>query len=188
MKEDIIDRIEQPVKHWWLSTLVGIIALAIGVIVLINPVESYFAMAMWLGVVILLTGILSLVEALTTRNYFVRRGWVVVAAICDMIIGVVLMFNAMLSVAILPVLFGVWLLYRGFVTLAQGIDLRDKNIRDAGWVIFGSSLVIAISLAILLLPMSLGVVAVVTFVAVALIIYGLARISLGFRLAALHSR
>lgn len=93
------------------------------------------------------------------------------------------MLNFLLSVAIIPVLFGIWLLYRGFVTLVQGITLRSSGVRDAGWVIFSSVIVIAISLAVLFVPEIIGVAAVVIFVAIALMAYGVSRISLGFRLA-----
>lgn len=183
MTQGIYERERAQVKYWWLSVLVGIASLVVGFLVLVNPIESYFVMAMWLGIVILFTGIFSLVEAFTSHSRYVRRGWLVLASICDIIIGIVLMLNFLLSVAIIPVLFGIWLLYRGFVTLVQGITLRSSGVRDAGWVIFSSVIVIAISLAVLFVPEIIGVAAVVIFVAIALMAYGVSRISLGFRLA-----
>lgn len=168
--------------------MVGIASLVVGIMVVLNPVESYFALALWLGIAILISGVFSLVEAITTHSRYVRRGWVIVASVCDIIIGIVLMLNFLLSAEMLPILFGVWLLYRGFITLAQGITLRSSGGRDAGWVIFTSVLVIAISLAILLLPQTIGVASVVIFVAIALMAYGISRISLGFRLSAMDRR
>ena len=78
--------------------------------------------------------------------------------------------------------------FRGFVSLAQGITLRSSGVRDAGWVIFSSIVVIAISLAVLFVPDVIGVAAVVVFVAIALMAYGISRISLGFRLATVGDR
>jgi len=183
MTQGIYESERAQVKYWWLSVLVGIASLVVGFLVLVNPIESYFVMAMWLGIVILFTGIFSLVEAFTSHSRYVRRGWLVLASICDIVIGIVLMLNFLLSVAIIPMLFGIWLLYRGFVTLVQGITLRSSGVRDAGWVIFSSVIVIAISLAVLFVPEIIGVAAVVIFVAIALMAYGISRISLGFRLA-----
>lgn len=183
MANEIYESEVRQVKYWWLSVLVGIASLVVGFLVLVNPIESYFVMAMWLGIVILFTGVFSLVESFTSDSRYVRRGWLILASICDIIIGIVLMLNFLLSVAIIPVLFGVWLLYRGFVSLAQGITLRSSGVRDAGWVIFSSIVVIAISLAVLFVPDVIGVAAVVVFVAIALMAYGISRISLGFRLA-----
>lgn len=188
MANEIYESESAQVKYWWLSVLVGIASLVVGFLILVNPIESYFVMAMWLGIVILFTGVFSLVEAFTSHSRYVRRGWLVLASICDIIIGIVLMLNFLLSVAIIPVLFGIWLLYRGFVTLAQGITLRSSGVRDAGWVIFSSVVVIAISLAVLFVPEIIGVAAVVIFVAIALMAYGISRISLGFRLATVDEK
>lgn len=188
MANEIYESEARQVKYWWLSVLVGIASLVVGFLVLVNPIESYFVMAMWLGIVILFTGVFSLVESITSDSRYVRRGWLILASICDIIIGIVLMLNFLLSVAIIPVLFGVWLLYRGFVSLAQGITLRSSGVRDAGWVIFSSIVVIAISLAVLFVPDVIGVAAVVVFVAIALMAYGISRISLGFRLATVGDR
>ena len=188
MANEIYESEARQVKYWWLSVLVGIASLVVGFLVLVNPIESYFVMAMWLGIVILFTGVFSLVESFTSDSRYVRRGWLLFASICDIIIGIVLMLNFLLSVAIIPVLFGIWLLYRGFVSLAQGITLRSSGVRDAGWVIFSSIVVIAISLAVLFVPDVIGVAAVVVFVAIALMAYGISRISLGFRLATVGDR
>jgi uncharacterized membrane protein HdeD (DUF308 family) len=188
MANEIYESESAQVKYWWLSVLVGIASLVVGFLVLVNPIESYFVMAMWLGIVILFTGVFSLVESFTSDSRYVRRGWLILASICDIIIGIVLILNFLLSVAIIPVLFGIWLLYRGFVTLAQGITLRSSGVRDAGWVIFSSVVVIAISLAVLFVPEIIGVAAVVIFVAIALMAYGISRISLGFRLATVDEK
>jgi len=188
MANEIYESEARQVKYWWLSVLVGIASLVVGFLVLVNPIESYFVMAMWLGIVILFTGVFSLVESFTFDSRYVRRGWLILASICDIIIGIVLMLKFLLSVAIIPVLFGIWLLYRGFVSLAQGITLRSSGVRDAGWVIFSSIVVIAISLAVLFVPDVIGVAAVVVFVAIALMAYGISRISLGFRLATVGDR
>ena len=103
MTQGIYERERAQVKYWWLSVLVGIASLVVGFLVLVNPIESYFVMAMWLGIVILFTGIFSLVEAFTSHSRYVRRGWLVLASICDIIIGIVLMLNFLLSVAIIPI-------------------------------------------------------------------------------------
>ena len=53
---------EQPIGRWWLSIIVGLVAIAAGVIVFINPVASYLAIALWLGVAVFLSGIFNLVQ------------------------------------------------------------------------------------------------------------------------------
>lgn len=188
MESDIYEKTERLIKHWWLSLVVGIAAVAVGFVVLVHPAESYYTFALWLGVVVFLSGIAGVVQALSTKNYFVRRGWIVLAAVADIIIGIVLMFSSMLSAVAMPILLGVWLLYRGCAMLVQGFDLRNFGVRDAGWVMFYAAVIIAIAIAILWMPATLGVEAVILFVAIAFIAYGVSMVSLGFRLWDIHRR
>lgn len=188
MESDIYEKTERLIKHWWLSLVVGIAAVAVGFVVLVHPAESYYTFALWLGIVVLLSGIAGVVQALSTKNYFVRHGWIVLAAVADIIIGIVLMFSSMLSAVAMPILLGVWLLYRGCAMLMQGFDLRSFGVRDAGWVMFYAAVIIAIAIAILWMPATLGVEAVILFVAIAFITYGVSMVSLGFRLWDIHRR
>ena len=98
---------EQPIGRWWLSIIVGLVAIAAGVIVFINPVASYLAIALWLGVAVFLSGIFNLVQCFSTNNSYVRNIWVIIASIIDIIIGVALMFNTLFTVVMLPKLSGI---------------------------------------------------------------------------------
>lgn len=180
------EKTEYLIRRWWLSLIVGLVAIVIGFIILVNPVTSYYIFAIWLGAGILLSGLFGLIQNVSSRNYFVRRGWLIVANVADVVIGLVLMFNAILSEMFMPTLLGFWLLYRGATMLLQGYDLRDYGIRDAGWVVFYAALIIALAIAILWLPMTFGIEAVILFIAIAVIAYGISTISLSYRLWEVH--
>ena len=180
------EKTEYLIKRWWLSLLVGILTIIVGFIILVNPVTSYYIFAIWLGAAIFISGLFGLMQSISSKNYFVRRGWLILANIADVIIGLILMFNAIISEVFMPTLLGFWLLYRGAAMLVQGFDLRDYGIRDAGWVIFYAALIIALSVAILWLPMTFGIEAVILFIAIAVIAYGISTISLSYRLWEVH--
>ncbi len=180
------EKTEYLIKRWWLSLLAGILAVVVGFIILVNPVTSYYIFAIWLGAAIFASGIFGLIQSVNSKNYFVRRGWLIVANIADVVIGLILMFNAIISEVFMPTLLGFWLLYRGATMLIQGFDLRDYGIRDASWVIFYAALIIALAVAILWLPMTFGIEAVILFIAIAVIAYGISTISLSYRLWEVH--
>ncbi|MBQ2363952.1 MAG: DUF308 domain-containing protein [Alistipes sp.] len=188
MRKIFEQRVEHMVTNWWLALIVGILSLVVGFVVLINPVDSYFTFALWLGVAIFVSGIVGLVLSLSSRNRVVRSVWAILAAVIDIFIGILLMFNIVLSAEVMPLLLGIWLLYRGFTLLIGGLDLQRYNIRDAGWIIFGSVAMIVVALIILWLPETLGVEAVVLFIAIAFLVYGASMVSFAFRLADLHNR
>ena len=186
MNTEIYTKTEYLIKHWWLSLLTGGISIAIGFIVLVNPATSYYTFALWLGIAIFLSGVMGLMQSLTSHNYFVRRGWLILADVMDIIIGIVLMFNTLLSELILPILLGAWVLYRGGTMLAQGFDMRNYGTGEAGWVLFYAAVIMAIGVAILWLPTILGAETVVLFVAIAFITYGISMMSVAFRLWDIH--
>ena len=186
MKNKDYEKTEYLIKRWWLSLLVGIIAVVVGFIILVNPVTSYYIFGIWLGAAIFVSGIFGLIQSINSKNYFVRRGWLIVANIADIVIGLILMFNAIIAEIFMPTLLGFWLLYRGATMLIQGFDLRDYGIRDAGWVVFYAALIIALAVAILWLPMTFGIEAVILFIAIAVIAYGISTISLSYRLWEVH--
>jgi uncharacterized membrane protein HdeD (DUF308 family) len=88
----------------------------------------------------------------------------------------------------LPLLFGIWLLCRGVVVLVQGLDLRSYRIRNAGWVILGAVVMIAISFVVLLLPESFGIEALILFIGIAFVAYGVSAVALGFKLYDISDR
>jgi uncharacterized membrane protein HdeD (DUF308 family) len=62
------------------------------------------------------------------------------------------------------------------------MDLRGYRVRNAGWVILGAIIMIAVSFVVLLMPESFGVDVVVIFLGIAFLAYGISAIMLGFKL------
>lgn len=186
MRNDYSERSERLVGYWWLSLIAGVVLITIGFFVIVNPAASYLSFAVWFGVAVLFSGILTLVQSLSSNNRYVRSGWLILASIADIIIGIILVFNAVVSAFVMPILLGAWLLYRGVAMLMQGIDLKSHSVRGSGWLIFYSAIVIVVGLAVLWMPATLGVEAVILFVAIAFVSYGMSMITLGFRLLDVH--
>ena len=188
MNNSILEKDERMISQWWLAAIVGIVAIGIGFIVLVNPIESYLTAAVWLGVAIFVSGVMGLVLSIASNNVAVRRGWAILASVVDIILGLLLMFNIVFTITILPLVFGIWLLYRGAVSLMQALDLRGLGVEDTGIMIFTSVVMIVIAFVVLWLPDTLGAEAVILFLAMAFMIYGVSMIAYAFRLAALHRR
>lgn len=160
--------------------------IAVGFIVIVNPVTSYYAFAVWFGFAVMLSGILSLLQGITSKNRFVHNGWMILASVADIIIGILLIFNSIISAFAMPILLGAWLLYRGATMVAQGLDIKNSNMPGGGWLMLYAVIVIIIALAVLWMPMTLGVEAVVLIVAIAFVSYGAGMVSLGFKLLDIH--
>ena len=177
---------EYLIDRWWLSLIVGIASTALGFIILVQPAASYYTLAVWMGIVILLSGIMGLMQSLTSHNYFVRRGWLILASIADIIIGLILLFNTLVAEYMMPIILGCWLLYRASAMMSSGLQLRRYGNRDAGWMIFYAIVMLILSVAILWMPTTLGANMVILLVSVGLIVYGVGMFSLAMRLWEIH--
>lgn len=186
MDNEIYEKTEFLIRRWWLSLLSGVVVVAIGFIIMLRPSASYYTLALLLGLGILFSGVMGLVQSFSSRNYFVRRVWLVLASLADIIIGVVLLFNPLLSGVAMPLLLGFWLMYRGCATLTQGFDLRSYGRRDAGWIILYGGVLIVLGIAIVWMPTTLSAETVLIFVAVGFIAYGVSLVSLSLRLWEVH--
>ena len=79
-------------RYWWLMLIIGILSIACGIWVFRNPVESYFALAVYFSIMFIMYGIGEIVNAFAGRH-FRNWGWGLAIGILDLIIGFILLGN-----------------------------------------------------------------------------------------------
>lgn len=174
------------IRHWWLYMLCGILCMVAGIAVFIFPMESYMTMGLLFGILILFVGAAQLIVASSSGNYLAMKGYVIVGGILDLIMGIILCINPAVSLVLMPVLLGIWMLYHSFMIMAFGGDMETFRIDGSGWTIAGGALLMLLSIFVLVNPMSAGVATVVTLAGVGLIVFGLLLCVLSFKLKDLH--
>lgn len=184
--DNLTVKASRAVRHWWLYMLCGILCVAAGIAVFIFPMESYMTMGLLFGILMLLVGTTQLVVASSSGNYLTMRGYVIVGGILDVILGVFLCVNPYVSMVLMPVLLGIWMLYHSFIIMAFGGDLETFRIDGSGWTVAGGALLMLLSIFVLVNPMSAGVVTVVVLAGVGLILFGMLLCALSFKLKNIH--
>lgn len=174
------------IRHWWLYMLCGILCMVAGIAVFIFPMESYMTMGLLFGILMLFVGAAQLIVASSSGNYLAMKGYVIVGGILDLIMGIILCINPAVSLVLMPVLLGIWMLYHSFMIVAFGGDMETFRIDGSGWTIAGGALLMLLSIFVLVNPMSAGVATVVTLAGVGLIVFGLLLCVLSFKLKDLH--
>lgn len=174
------------IRHWWLYMLCGILCMVAGIAVFIFPMESYMTMGLLFGILMLFVGAAQLIVASSSGNYLAMKGYVIVGGILDLIMGIILCINPAVSLVLMPVLLGIWMLYHSFMIMAFGGDMETFRIDGSGWTIAGGALLMLLSIFVLVNPMSAGVATVVTLAVVGLIVFGLLLCVLSFKLKDLH--
>lgn len=184
--DNLTVKASRAVRHWWLYMLCGILCFAAGIAVFIFPMESYMTMGLLFGILMLLVGTTQLVVASSSGNYLTMRGYVIVGGILDVILGVFLCVNPYISMVLMPVLLGIWMLYHSFIIMAFGGDLETFRIDGSGWTVAGGALLMLLSIFVLVNPMSAGVATVVVLAGVGLILFGMLLCALSFKLKNIH--
>ena len=160
------------VKHWWLMMLAGILCIAAGVAVFIFPMESYMALSILFGVLMVLVGAAQLIIASTSGNYLAMKGYVIAGGILDLLLGLFLCIYPAVTVVLLPIMLGIWMMYHSFMIIAFAGDLDTFKLSGSGWVTFGGILLLILSIIVLVNPFGAGIATVIVFTGIGLILFG----------------
>ena len=171
--ENLTNRVGRAVQHWWLMMLAGIMCFAAGIVVFVFPLQSYVALSILTGVIMLFVGAAQLIVASTSGNYLTLRGYMVVGGVVDLILGLMLCVYPGVTMALLPVLLGIWMMYNAFMIIAFGGDLETFRIKGSGWATFGGILLLILSIIVLVNPFSAGIATVIILAGIGLLLLGL---------------
>ena len=170
--ENLAARAARAIRHWWLLMIAGLLAIAAGICVFVFPVESYVTLSILFGILMLITGAVQLIIASTSGNYLMMRGYIIVGGVLDVILGIFLCVYPGISLFLLPIMMGFWLMYHSFMIIALGGDMSTFKISGNGMMILGGILLLLLSIFVLVDPFSVGVVTVLTVAGVGLILLG----------------
>jgi uncharacterized membrane protein HdeD (DUF308 family) len=107
-----------------LSAIVGVVAFIAGLVCLRRPGDSLLALIVVLGFFLVVAGVVKLVGAFAISE---DRGWAILSAIVDLVLGIVILSVPDLSLVTLAVLFGISLIFRGAFACIAAFKLRKVH-------------------------------------------------------------
>ena len=168
----IFDELQQEVKNWWISLILGILYVIVAISLMFSPLSGYAVLSILFSVSMLFSGLLEISFAVSNRRRVSSWGWYLAGGIIDMILGFYLIAYPML---------------RGFSSVGYAMDLKRYGTRDWGWYVAFGILAVICSLIILWQP-AVGALYAVYMISFAFLIIGFFRIMLSFELKNLHKR
>ena len=167
-------------KNWWLLLVNGILFLILGFGSLVCPITALISVAIYIGVVALVSGIMSLVLAFSNM----RRqgwGWRFFEGLIDIVFGLLMLADPLVSAEVIPALIGIWVFIRGLMFVADSFSWRR---RGAG--VRGRYLLVGILLLIfgflMMLDDRFGLLPVAYLVAFVFLFIGFGSVVLAFDL------
>lgn len=180
------NQILQAVKHWWVSLLIGIFALILGIWCLVTPDITLVALTYVFICAFLISGIFEIIFSIANRNILNDWGWVLAGGIIDLLFGFILLSlpPAMITLMLIFMI-GFWIMFRSIWMIGESVELKRLGVRDWGWFLALAILTLLFSFIFIISP-AISSVFIVAYVSVAFIFYGVFRIYLGFKLRSIH--
>ena len=116
-------------KNWWLVLIAGILFVMLGISFIAAPGAALVTTGMFIGVMILISGIAVTSYALSlsgTEGW----GWRLVEGITDILLGILIMWNPFASVLIIPIGVGIWAIVRGVILFIDSFSYKKMGVSD----------------------------------------------------------
>ncbi len=186
MLSDAIKSIKDTIKHWYLPLILGIIFIAVGILALATPMETYLSLAILFSVSFFVVGIIEIIFSISFRKQLDGWGWSLASGILSSIIGVLLIIHPQISIVTLPLFVGFVVLFRSMMAIAWSIEFQKYKVPDWGWLLFAGILGVILSFILIWDPF-IGGLTVVIFTGIALITVGVFHIHFSIDLKKLNN-
>lgn len=183
MKSLILESVKKRVNNWWVSLLIGILAIILAVLCIAVPDITLVAMTYVFIIAFFISGIIEIVFAVSNRDVLHGWGWSLSEGIIDIVFGILLLIIPQPVMTVLfTYLVGIWILFRSIGTIADSFELQQLEIKGWGWFLALAILGIIFSIFFILSPVIFKGAFIVAFVFIALLIYGIFKIVRAFKL------
>lgn len=183
---NLFQSLTNTIKHWYIPLIFGIIFLLCGIYVFTVPLAVYVTLSFLFSISFLFSGITEIFFSLQNSKSLQGWGWFLVSGLLTAAIGLYLIANPEISMAVLPFVIGITLLFRSFQLLGFAFDLKSHKISSWGNVALTSAGGIIFSLLLLFNPVFTGL-SLVSLTGISFIFIGISSILLALDLRKLKN-
>ncbi len=113
--------------------ITALLLIILGAVCIVNPVEIFKTMAWLVGLLILLTGIVSLFFGLRAQKYLPNAGSTTLLAAFQIFVGLTMLCNSVLSATTIIVVFAMWVIFEGLSLAVLSFDYKRAGY-DRWWL------------------------------------------------------
>lgn len=164
--------IKNSIKYWWISLIIGILFIGLGIYCFAFPGTSYIILSTFFAVSFLFSGISEIIFSISNKDEIDNWGWTLAYGILTTVVGFMLVLNPILSLEVFAFYVGFLVLFRSISGISYAFDLKNYGVKDWGVTLFLAITGLILSFILLSSPQLAGLTAVAWL--------GLAIISSGF--------
>jgi uncharacterized membrane protein HdeD (DUF308 family) len=170
-------------RRWWAVALRGVAAILFGVLALVWPGITVFALVIVFGAYALVDGAFTLVAAFGGRDSgrtLGSRAWLVARGVAGILTGIIAaVWPGITALALLWVI-ALWAMVTGVFDIVAAVQLRKQMRRE--WLLAVSGALSVLFGVLLVVWPAAGVLTLVVLIGIAAIAFGVTLLMLGLRL------
>ncbi len=160
---------------WVLS---GILLVVAGIFAIANPAAALTSLAFLIGLSMLISGVIDIVIYARGYALLAGAGWILADGILTVILSLFLLFKQVVTAAVLPFVFGMWIIFTGVSRAIGSFDLKRLGVRGWGWFLALGIVLVVLGLLCFCKPLA-AAVAIGILVGVVLILEGAVAVMKG---------
>lgn len=185
MKNYFLSSVKKTVKYWWISPIIGIIAIILGVLCLANPLTTLSMLAILFVAGFLASGIIEIIFAISNREVINGWGWTLASGIISVLFGLILLTMPIETITVLLFFVGFWAMFQSIWAIGSSIELQKSGVKGWGWILAFGIIGLIFSFILITNPLFAAGFIIYLF-AFILLTYGFVRIFYGFKLRSIH--
>lgn len=177
----LIKTITESIQHWYLPMIIGLLFMALGVYIFTVPLETYITLSFAFSISFIIAGLIEAFFSISNHKSIDGWGWYLVGGLINLIVGILLLSNPNVSIAILPFYVAFTLLFKSIQGLGISFDMKTYGILSWGNVAITSIIGILCSILLLNFPIFTGL-SLTIFTALAFISVGISSVIVSLNL------
>ena len=176
---EVLNKIRSTIKNWWIYLITGILFILAAIYVFSTPEASYLTLSIFFAIFIFIDGISSISFSITNRETLKGWGWQLAMGIISTLIGFSLFIHPSVSMAILPLYIGFWVMMKGSLIIGTSFDLKSHGVDNWGWMLFLGIVNLVMGVLMIVNPV-FGASLILIFTAISLLTVGISMIAISF--------
>jgi uncharacterized membrane protein HdeD (DUF308 family) len=164
-------------RKWWAILIQGLLMIALSIIIFNNPGTFLMTISLWLGIIVLITGILGL-AAYFISNKNEREMSSFLWSICILVIGLLMVTKVVFTMKAITVLFGLIVTIVGIILLIDSWSARSQW--SKWWLLSILGIVILVMGIASILNISSGAESISNLVGISILLSGIGLVVLSF--------
>lgn len=186
MKNNYLNSVKNRVKYWWISLLVGALAIILGIWCFAAPATTLALLSAFFIAGFFISGIFDIAFALTNRNCLKGWGWTLASGIISVILSIVLLLTPLDTILVLIFFAGFWIMFQSIWGIGVSVSMQQSGVKGWGWILALAILGFILSIILVTNPLFASAFMVAIF-AITLISYGILRIIYSIRLKSVYN-